>query len=128
MLGDHVSVLCASECGSGSARACVCVCARVAFRVRAGNPGKSDLCQCSCSGWCTYWPLLHALQWDLNALAQNCRPMLAHDGTMFAAGTDLQRQAGEEYGFSAPVIQVRGDWPAIAEFFCFELLQQRDSE
>ena len=119
MLCDHVSVLCASECGSGSARVCVCVCARVAFRVRAGNPGKSDLCQCSFSGWCTYWHLLHALQWDLNALAQNCRPTLAHDGTVFAAGTDLQRQSGEEYGFSAPVIQVRGDWPAIAEFFCY---------
>ena len=79
------------------------------------------MCQCSCKGWCTYWPLLHALQWDLNTLAQNCRPLLSHDGTPFVDGTDMHRQAGQEYGFCAPVIQVRGGWPPVAKFLCHRI-------
>ena len=74
----------------------------------AVNLGISEMCQCGCRGWCTMFPVLLALSWDLAALATGSERRLDQYGhaleTIIGAAT-----------FIIVVLEIRADWPAWAE-------------
>ena len=41
---------------------------------------KSAFCDCGCSGWCTLYPIYHAIYWSLLSAINGTRPLRRHDG------------------------------------------------
>ncbi len=48
-----------------------------------------DYCCCGCGGWCTLWPCLKTLQWQLLALQEGRAPERRPDGSEWSA-TELR--------------------------------------
>ena len=82
---------------------------------------KKDMCQCSCRGWCSLQALLAALSWDIGQGCTGVGATHRHDGKPFdpIIDADLLARAGKNLGFVTPVVQLRGDWPAICELLGF---------
>lgn len=56
-------------------------------RALVRNPqGQGDLCQCGCRGWCTWFPLLLALAWDLCACAIGTKDGFSEFGLELGTG------------------------------------------
>ena len=65
----------------------------------------SDECACGCKGWCSTFPVLHFIRWQLLAMQHHARPALNYDGTELPEGCKLGR-----LNFSAVLVYVKGDW------------------
>ena len=78
---------------------------------------KQQLCKCGCRGWCSMWALLDVVRWDLNNASVNVYPSCKHDGREFEEGSFWHGRRGEPLGCVLAVVGLRGDWPAVAEFF-----------
>ena len=70
---------------------------------------KHEVCRCGCKGWCTFWPLLDVLRWDLNVGATGLHALVPQVSTTIIVGVT-------PLGFFIAVVGFRGDWPAVAEF------------
>lgn len=58
------------------------------------------------------------VRWDIVQVCRNRYTTERHNGVAFTdADGDRKDISGCEVGFACPVIQIRGDWPAICEFF-----------
>eukprot|EP00959_Pyramimonas_sp_CCMP1952_P272388 5694953-Pyramimonas_sp.AAC.1 len=68
---------------------------------------KSDECQCGCRGWCSIYPLLKGIAWQLGAMAAGKRPDRMHNDM---AWPDGQAPPEPELGFTACVLYIKGDW------------------
>ena len=69
------------------------------------------MCQCGCRGWCTWFPVLLAIAWDLAACAigghsSRCDQFGKIDGSLSAYAV---------LAFCVAVVELRADWPAWAE-------------
>ena len=78
---------------------------------------KSDLCDCGCKGWCSFWPIWSALEWSLQAMRAGYYPRQRHDGADF--GKDLARQSlgDSSLGCRGSVVAIRADWSELAGTF-----------
>eukprot|EP00959_Pyramimonas_sp_CCMP1952_P339872 7117912-Pyramimonas_sp.AAC.1 len=64
---------------------------------------SSDSCLCGCRGWCSLFPHLQAVRWQLDAMMAGRRPTERHDGApMDADATPLS--------FRGCLIWIKGDW------------------
>ena len=72
------------------------------------QPGKDDMCKCGCRGWCTWFPILLTLAWDLIALAHGEKMPYDYVGNYVEA-------LAEKYMFVCCILDIRGDWPAWCE-------------
>ena len=72
-------------------------------------------------GWCSLQALLAALSWDIGQGCTGVGATHRHDGKPFdpIIDADLLARAGKNLGFVTPVVQLRGDWPAICELLGF---------
>ena len=64
------------------------------------------MCKCGCRGWCTWFPIILALAWDLGACAVGGHTSVDEYGNQWDPG-DLCI-----LGFVLAVIEIRADWPA----------------
>ena len=71
--------------------------------------GSSELCQCGCRGWCSWYPILLALAWDLKSCANGIVPNADEYENR------IERLAGQLM-FVLAILEIRADWPAWAEF------------
>jgi hypothetical protein len=74
---------------------------------------NQEFCRCGCRGWCTLHPLLSSIAWSVRQLALGIRPTLRHDcqdGMPEELLEGLAVQVGEELGFKAAVVWLKGDW------------------
>jgi hypothetical protein len=80
------------------------------------NLGSEDACHCGCRGWCTYFPLLLALAWDLNACAVGVHNSLNQYDESFTTNSTTERrlaqQAGTDMGIVVVTLDAMTDWPA----------------
>ena len=76
---------------------------------------KSKTCNCSCGGWCTYYPLFHYVSWCLHALAAGTWPRGRHDGSDWRPEDQFRASnADKALGFRAVVVDIMGDWSEFA--------------
>ena len=73
------------------------------------------MCQCGCNGWCTYYPLVRHLQWDMDAAATGIFAAQGPFGPFTAEQHKQQQQAGKPINACAACCELRSDWPAWAE-------------
>ena len=78
---------------------------------------KSNLCDCGCSGWCTFYILFSLVAWSLQCAQKGKRPCTRHDGL----DLDELRMivAGEDLMFKAIVIDILGDWKEFSSSWGF---------
>ena len=78
------------------------------------RPGKEDLCDCGCKGWCSLRPLLRTWAWDLQAAATGRRQRLLPAGKAIDAETDPTRFAMMNVPLPVllAVVECKADWPA----------------
>ncbi len=68
----------------------------------------SDACRCGCRGWCSLFPHLHCLSWQIEHLSLGHRPARMWDGSPWPA--DSLFNAPRDYGFRCALLWVKGDW------------------
>jgi hypothetical protein len=78
------------------------------------------MCKCGCRGWCSLWPLLYVVAWDLNLGAEGKFAKNRHDNSPFDIELDGFRIERNESGVDLlalflAVVEFRGDWPAMTE-------------
>jgi hypothetical protein len=79
---------------------------------------KSEMCKCSCSGWCTMYPLLSSVAWSLRAMLAGVHPTRRHDGSEFGIGDEARAAvAGSPMGWKALTCLVKGDWAEMVHTF-----------
>ena len=77
---------------------------------------SADACRCGCHGWCSTAPILHAMAWGFQALAQGMRPDTRHDLLPWQEDDPLPRlreQHGPALGFQGVLIWCKGDWGEV---------------
>lgn len=81
---------------------------------------KSEMCSCGCRGWDSLYPLLEAIAWSLRAMAAGRYPSERHDKKPWQSA-DFGRASfgGEELGWRAAVILIKGDWAEYAHSLGF---------
>ena len=79
---------------------------------------KSELCNCSCGGWCTLYPLFSMLAWSFRCMSRGIHPAQRHDGNEWM-DQDVARKSysGEQLGFRAVCLFVKGDWAEYSHSF-----------
>ena len=72
---------------------------------------RSELCACGCRGWCSMFPVFDMLGWSFAAMLRGEHPNARHDVQPWRE-EDAGRAsyAGEELGFRAVCVLVKGDW------------------
>ena len=72
---------------------------------------KSQVCQCSCHGWCTWYHVMSFVRWNIEVLAEGRMPRCRHDNTDFVGPEDEWRagQAGRRI-IKAAAVNAKGDW------------------
>ena len=77
---------------------------------------SQDLCRCGCGGWCIIFPIMLTLSWSLRAVATGLRPQRRHDGAWAPddAFGQLASVLGNEFGFKAILLWVKGDWSEVS--------------
>ena len=73
---------------------------------------KTALCDCGCSGWCTLFPIYHAIAWMLERAMIGVRPTTRHDSKPLD-GQRLQ-MAGLKTTCRFIVLDIDGDWSEFA--------------
>ena len=71
-----------------------------------------DMCRCGCKGWCTLFPLLFTLQWELIALQSGAPPLCRHDLSAWDLGDAMGDM--EFFSFICVLIWIKGDWAEFA--------------
>lgn len=72
---------------------------------------KSEMCGCSCAGWCSVHPILTFVAWSLRTLVDGAQPSCKHDGSAFGSGDEARAAAASvPFGFKAICCLVKGDW------------------
>jgi hypothetical protein len=66
------------------------------------------MCQCGCRGWCSLYPILLLLSWDLAALASGSARVCDQFGHTLA-------KIIPSCAFVVVILEIRADWPAWAE-------------
>ena len=66
---------------------------------------KSDECSCGCGGWCTHYPVLQSLRWQLEWSQKGVRPPRDMNGGAWPARTTMS-----PLGLSTALIFIKGDW------------------
>ena len=76
--------------------------------------GSQDCCHCGCSGFCTMYPCLQVLAWDLNQAARGEFAALGPFGEELDPLVHHQLLARREKGMQTilAIIDITGDWPA----------------
>ena len=67
----------------------------------------SDECRCGCKSWCTTYPILHYISWQLEAMQTHRRPPAMHNGAAWAQGSVPDDPS---LPFNACLIYIKGDW------------------
>ena len=72
---------------------------------------KSSLCKCGCGGWDSIYVVWRFLLWSLRAMSSGTFPNQRHDQLAWT-DADAQRAslAGTPLGFTAMLLQIKGDW------------------
>lgn len=71
---------------------------------------KSQVCNCSCSGWCSYFVIMNVCRWSIEALAAGAMPSRRHDGSEFQISDACRSSRSGEKILKACVVQIKGDW------------------
>ena len=82
-------------------------------RILFATVEKSWNCRCGCGGRCTLDALLAIFCWSLQCLLSGLFPTGRHDKQPWSAQdkkAGRQNFAGQHFGFSCGLQQVRGDW------------------
>ena len=69
-----------------------------------------DICKCGCRGYCTLFPILSCIRWQLEALAAGVRPTARHDLTAWTAEEAVRFRAGVALDMVALLLWIKGDW------------------
>ena len=69
----------------------------------------SDDCDCGCRGWCSIFPVLSCLRWQLECMAHGLRPDRMHNGDPWPRGQG-HAPADRQLSYSAVLLFVKGDW------------------
>ena len=80
---------------------------------------KDSLCNCGCSGRCTTNAIMDVLVWCMRQLLVGTLPTCRHDGTPWLP-SDRSRVKGRRLDFYAGVLQIRGDWANLKQWFGFK--------
>lgn len=86
---------------------------------------KGDLCGlkcgCPCRGWCSLSALERALAASFRVASEGKHPSMHLDGRPFDLLNDRRREqlAGQEWGYSVALIEVRADWSQYSTGFGF---------
>ena len=68
---------------------------------------KSDECMCGCRGWCSFWPIMNFIRWQVLAMMEHQRPDVKWDGS------DWQPEYVPEnrsLSYNACLVYIKGDW------------------
>eukprot|EP00959_Pyramimonas_sp_CCMP1952_P293723 6143185-Pyramimonas_sp.AAC.1 len=68
---------------------------------------RSDECTCGCRAWCSTFPLLKCIQWQLRCMAEGKRPVVTHTCEKFPAS---QAPNTSDLTYTAALIFIKGDW------------------
>ena len=71
---------------------------------------KRELCRCGCKGWCSYFPVLDALRWQISEISEGRHPTTKHDGTAWPADSSRGAVAGVPLGWRCAVLFCKADW------------------
>ena len=78
---------------------------------------KSNLCNCGCAGWCSFFQLFQFIAWSLNSLLDGCFPSRRHDGAPL--DPDRASLGGMPLGFKLVICDILGDWKEFANSWGF---------
>ena len=78
---------------------------------------KARLCKRRCGGFCTLQAIFAVVAWSLRCLLQGRAPTCRHDGRDFTGYDNKVRLAGGSPITPAALLQVRGDWEGLVQFF-----------
>lgn len=71
---------------------------------------KRSMCQCGCSGRCTFEVVFEVIAWSFRALLAGTYPAVDHRGNPFPPGSWRAEQAGKALTCRGACISMRGDW------------------
>ena len=78
---------------------------------------KGRFCQCGCGGFCTLQLIFEVIAWSFQCLLSGVAPDCRHDNAPF---TEMDEATRLTPGTPLPIaglVQVRGDWEALVQFF-----------
>ena len=75
-------------------------------------------CKCGCRGWCSYYPIVRTMAWDMDIGGTGMFPTTGHDDTPLQNPKRTAR-AGNAMGIKLACVLVRGDWPAFCDIAAF---------
>jgi hypothetical protein len=78
---------------------------------------NSRLCECGCSGYCTYQKIFDVVSWSFQCLRDGVTPTTRHDGSAFTDHDRKVRLSGSQSIPQAGLAQVRGDWEWLTTVF-----------
>jgi hypothetical protein len=78
---------------------------------------KGRFCNCGCGGFCTLQSLFEMVAWSFRVLKSGVAPASRHDGSPFTEHDKALRLAPGTQISPAGLLQVRGDWEALVQFF-----------
>ena len=78
---------------------------------------KSNLCDCGCAGWCSFFSMFSYIAWSLQALKTRTYPASRHDGN----DLDGERSslAGKNHEVCVVICDILGDWKEFASSWGF---------
>eukprot|EP00959_Pyramimonas_sp_CCMP1952_P473776 9502316-Pyramimonas_sp.AAC.2 len=85
---------------------------------------KSDECQCGCRGWCSVFPILSCIRWQLESMALGTRPDSMHDLKPWPPG---QEPTQRQLSYSAMLLFVKGDWAEHSKTLALAPCNQNDN-
>ena len=78
---------------------------------------KSRFCGCGCGGFHTMQLIFEVVAWSMRALRDGVSPDCRHDGSPFGSYDLMCRTLAGQQLPKAGLVQVRGDWEALVQFF-----------
>ena len=76
---------------------------------------KSNLCDCGCHGWCSFFSLFSFVAWSLRSLLEGVMPSMGPDGFPLAGAR--AKMGGMAMGFCVVICDIVGDWKEFANSF-----------
>jgi hypothetical protein len=79
---------------------------------------KSRICQCGCSGWCSFYVMFLWLHWSFFSMADGTHPELTLFGQVRGVDDPIMAAlAGTALLYSAAIIGIKCDWQELATTF-----------
>jgi len=80
---------------------------------------KARFCKCGCGGFDTVQEIFDVVAWSFRCLRDGVMPNARHDGSPWTAYDKVVRGESGKQIPVAGLMQMRGDWEALVEFFRF---------